>query len=96
MTAQLAAHIKALLPPDIADKVDIDQITGGMSQIAQLPAALKQVVLVAFSDSLATVFLTAGLISAAGFVLSLFLPDSRLAGLDGHREAAAATEPAAL
>jgi hypothetical protein len=87
MTAQLSARIKALLPPDIADKVDIDQITGAMSQIAQLPAALKQVVLVAFSDSLATVFLTAGIISAAGFVLSLFLPDSRLQGISGHASA---------
>ena len=96
MTAQLTAHIKELLPPDIAAKVDIDQITGAMSQIAQLPAELKQVVLTAFSDSLATVFLTAGLISAAGFVLSLFLPDSRLQGVDARRESGSAVEPAGL
>jgi MFS family permease len=97
MTSQLAAHIAEQLPAGASAGVDTSQLTSAMSTIAGLPPEVHQVVLNAFSQSLATVFLVAVPITALGFVLSLLLPDVRLHGMhdrsDDRAEAAAMPAP---
>ena len=80
MTGHLAANIEASMPAGAAGQFDASQLTSAMSVIAELPEQIKHIVLVAFSDSLAMVFLTAAGVVAVGFVLALFLPDVKLRG----------------
>ncbi len=78
MTSQLASNIEAGLPAGTGGGVETSQLTNAMSTIAQLPEQLKAIVLTAFSDSLATVFLTAVPLVAIGLMLAFVLPDVRL------------------
>lgn len=77
MTAQLSSNITSAMP---GANVDTSQVTSALSTIASLPDQLRMVVLTAFSDALATVFLVAIPFIAFGFLLALIVPDVRLRG----------------
>ena len=66
------------LPSDMATSGDVANMTSAMSNIAQLPATVKPIVLEAFTNALSSVFLTAVPILIAAFVFSLFLKDVHL------------------
>ena len=80
MTNTLASKIIAAMPESAQGTVDVDQMTNAMSTISQLPDPLKGIVLQAFSDSLALVFLVGAPVMLAGFVFALMLPDVRMRG----------------
>ncbi|MEZ5117706.1 MAG: MDR family MFS transporter [Candidatus Nanopelagicales bacterium] len=80
MTSQLASHLAASLPAGAAGGLDPSQLTSAMSTIAGLPAQVQHLVLTAFSDSLAAVFLTAVPVMVVAVLLALVLPEVRLRG----------------
>jgi EmrB/QacA subfamily drug resistance transporter len=78
MTSRLTHELMAHLPSGSASSAQISDMTSAMSKIATLPAAIKPLVLEAFTGALSTVFLTAVPILIVGFVFALLLKDLHL------------------
>ena len=71
---RLAANLTKFIPDDVRGDVQISTSVSP-AQIAQLPAAIHQGFIHAFSDALQTVFLVAAPIGLLGFFLALLLPE---------------------
>jgi hypothetical protein len=74
LTSQLAHRLAAAAHSSGAPGISI-QNTGA---IHQLPTAAQHVIFEAFTKSTNVVFLTAGVLTAIGFVCTLFLPEMPL------------------
>ncbi|MGV1037622.1 MAG: MDR family MFS transporter [Candidatus Nanopelagicales bacterium] len=79
-TSQLASHLAAALPSEIAAKFagSGQSITSSMSNIDSLPPAVHDSVINAIAQSIDATFLVAVPIMALAFVLSLFLKEMPL------------------
>jgi hypothetical protein len=76
-STQLTSHLKRALTGPIAHQVAAGgRLTG--AQVLRLPAPLRTIYQHAYVSSLRPVFLLAAGVAAAGFVLSLFLPQRKL------------------
>lgn len=87
MTARLTQELTTNLPAGSASGSQISDMTSAMSNIANLPATIKPVVLESFTSALSTVFLSGFLILVVGFVFALLLKDVRLRAADAEHPA---------
>jgi EmrB/QacA subfamily drug resistance transporter len=79
LTAQLIASLDRLLPPgSAADGVEPTTLLGSPASILELSAPVRDAVVESFVNALQVAFLAALPFAVIAFVLSLFLPESRL------------------
>jgi len=90
LASRLATEITSSLPADVAATFDVSQVTSALSGIAGLPAEIRGIVLEAFTNSLAGVFLFAVPFLVVAFVLSWFLKEIHLSKDVPHRGPVAA------
>jgi EmrB/QacA subfamily drug resistance transporter len=75
LSSRLAVELAERIPPDVLGGIPVGNLTGSPALISQLPEAVRQGVVEAFSNSITTAFLVAVPFAIAALVLMIFLPE---------------------